>query len=130
VADREQDAVIKKWVEQQLVTDSDKSGVLPDLVADDDLPSLDVNVRSPPNFCLPHHTTSHAQRLAFDTVVELLQIVTTEMLDELSRLGQGLNRRGHPSLSALISLVTFTHSWLNLQRYVFRIALTWCPSLC
>jgi hypothetical protein len=45
VANQAQDAVIKTWVEKQLVTDSDKSGgVLPDLVADDQ-PSLDINVR-------------------------------------------------------------------------------------
>jgi hypothetical protein len=45
------------------------------------------------------------------------QIVTREMLDVLLQLGQSFNQHGHPSLSALISLATFTHSWLDLQRY-------------
>lgn len=44
------------------------------------------------------------------------QIVTREMLDVLLQLGQSFNQHGHPSLSALISLATFTHSWLDLQR--------------
>lgn len=39
------------------------------------------------------------------------------MLEALLQFGKDFNQRGHPSLSALISLATFTHSWLSLQKY-------------
>lgn len=45
-----------------------------------------------------------------------LSNVSSEMLEALLQFGKDFNQRGHPSLSALISLATFTHSWLSLQK--------------
>lgn len=72
---------------EQLIAHGDEESTLPDLVDDDEVAALDV------------------------------KSVTREMLDVLLQLGQSFNQHGHPSLSALISLATFTHSWLDLQRH-------------
>lgn len=40
------------------------------------------------------------------------------MLNELLKFGKEFVKSGYPSFAGLISLATFTHSWLELQQYV------------
>jgi hypothetical protein len=99
-----EDEAIKRLAQQLMYGARDSA--LPDLVADK--PRLELSVRFPPN--------ANANRFSL-RAGRAKQNVSSEMLEALLQFGKDFNQRGHPSLSALISLATFTHSWLSLQKY-------------